>query len=140
MLDAFAVVALLRGEPAAEEVRSLLPEAVLTSTGLAEVVDQLVRVHGQDADEVVLDLAELGLLDAMPVDPSDGVAVGLLRAAHYHRARRAVSLADCVVAQAARRLGAAVATADPHLLDLCHEEGIEVIALPSSSGSRWRPA
>ena len=140
MLDAFAVVALLRGEPAAGEVRLLLPEAVLTSTGLAEVVDRLVRVHGQEADEIVLDLAELGLLDAVPVDPSDGVAVGLLRAAHYHRERRAVSLADCVVAQAARRVGAAVATADPHLLDLCHQEGIDVVPLPSSAGQRWRPA
>ena len=98
-----------------------------------------MRVLGHDIDEVVLDLAELGLLDALAVEDVDGLQAGLLRAEHYHRSRRAVSLADCVVAQAGRRHHAPVATADPHLLDLCQAEAIPVLVLPDSVGLRWHP-
>ena len=45
VLDAYAVLAFLKGEPAAPEVRSLLhgdEAAVLTVLGAAEVVDHLV--------------------------------------------------------------------------------------------------
>jgi PIN domain nuclease of toxin-antitoxin system len=136
ILDSFAVIALLTGEPAAPEVRGLLGSARLTSTGVAEVIDRLVRVHGRSEEEVALDVAELGLLEGLPVDAVDGLGAGLLRARHYHRTRRAVSLADCVVGQVARRAGASVATADPQLLDLCDEEGIATVPLPDASGLR----
>ena len=136
VLDSFAVIALLTGEPAAAEVRDLLGDAQLTSTGVAEVIDRLVRVHGQSEEEVALDLAELGLLDGLPVDAADGLGAGLLRARHYHRVRRAVSLADCVVSQVARSAGAAVATADPHLLEVCDAEGIATVPLPDATGRR----
>lgn len=137
VLDAFAVIALLQGEPAASEVSALLEGARLPSTGVAEVIDQLVRVQGRAVEDVALDLAELGLLDAVSVEAVDGLGAGLLRAQHYHRSRRAVSQPDCVVAQMARRLDGQVATADPHLLDLCHAEGIRCIVLPDSAGRRW---
>ncbi len=136
ILDSFAVIALLTGEPAAPEVRGLLGDARLTSTGVAEVIDRLVRVHGQSDEEVALDVAELGLLDGLPVDAVDGLGAGLLRARHYHRTRRAVSLADCIVGQVARRTGSSAATADPHLLDLCDAEGIATVPLPDASGRR----
>jgi PIN domain nuclease of toxin-antitoxin system len=136
IVDSFAVIALLTGEPAAPEVRGLLGSARLTSTGVAEVIDRLVRVHGRSEEEVALDVAELGLLEGLPVDAVDGLGAGLLRARHYHRTRRAVSVADCVVGQVARRAGASVATADPHLLDLCDEEGIASVPLPDASGLR----
>lgn len=139
VLDAFAVLALLKGEPAATEVLSLLDQGRLTSMGLAEVVDHLVRVAGKDQDDVVLDLAELGLLDAVPVEAQDGVRAGLARAEHYHRATCAVSLVDCVAAEVARRGSGRLATADPHLLDLCAATGVAVIALPDSQGQRWHP-
>lgn len=137
VLDAFAVLALLKGEPAAHEVRSFLGEAQLTSNGLGEVVDHLVRVLGHDVEEVLLDLAELGLLAALPVEALDGLRAGVLRSSHYHRTTRAVSLVDCTAAEAARTRSARLATADPHLLDLCDEEGISVIALVDSQGRRW---
>ena len=45
VLDAYAVIAFLRAEPAAGEVRALLgTDAQLTSVGVAEVLDHLVRV------------------------------------------------------------------------------------------------
>jgi len=50
-----------------------------------------------------------------------------------------VSLADCVVAETARSVDAPVATSDPHLLDLCHDEGIAVLPVPDSGGRTWSP-
>jgi PIN domain nuclease of toxin-antitoxin system len=140
VLDAFAVVALLRGEPAASEVQALLEggdDTVLTSLGLAEVVDHLVRVVGTSEDDAVLDVAQLGLMDAITVDADLALNSALLRARHYHRIDRAVSLADCVAAEAARARSAGLATADPHLLDLCRDERIAAIPLPDSGGITW---
>lgn len=139
VLDAFAVIALLRGEPAAPEVGPLVEKGntALTSVGLAEVIDHLVRVAGIPDEEAALDVAQLGLTDALPVDADLALRAGLLRARNYHRRSRAVSLADCVAAEAARSLGTGLATADPHLLDLCRDEGIASIPLPDSGGSRW---
>ena len=141
VLDAYAVLAFLKGEAAAVEVRGLLGsgDASLTSVGVAEVVDHLVRIVGIDEEEAALDLAQLGLLDALPVDPVIGLAAGRLRARHYHRTRCAVSLADCVAAEAARSQSSRLATADPHLLDVCAAEGIDLVALPSAGGARWSP-
>jgi len=82
-------------------------------------------------------VVQLGLADSVPVDPAMAIRAGLLRARHYHRQHRAVSLADCVAAEAARKHGAALATADPHLLDLCHDAAIDRVVLPDSTGSLW---
>jgi len=140
VLDAYAVLALLKGEPAAPQVHDLIAgnhEARLTALGAAEVVDHLVRLAGASEDDAALDLAQLGLADATPVDADLGLRSGLLRARHYHRRDRAVSLADCVAAETARSSDASVATADPHLLDMCRGEGIRVISLPDSKGNTW---
>ena len=140
ILDAYAVLALLKGEPAAELVAGLLDrddEPRLTALGVAEVIDHLVRLVGSSEDNAALDIAQLGLADAVPVDPAVAIRAGLLRARHYHRRHRAVSLADCVAAEVAQMHGAALATADPHLLDLCHDEAIDRVVLPDSTGSLW---
>lgn len=141
VLDAFAVIALLRGEPAADEVRHLLDahDARLTAVGVAEVMDHLVRLVGATEEDAALDLAQLGLADGTTVDSDLARGAGLLRARHYHRRDRAVSLADCIAAEEARITSTALATADPHLLDLCRDEGIVVVPLPDSSGTRWSP-
>lgn len=141
VLDAFAVLALLRGEPAAEAVSTLIEtgEGILTPLGVAEVVDHLVRIVGVGEDDAVLDLAQLGLADPQPLTATVALRAGLLRARHYHRTARAVSLADCVAAETARTLDASVATSDPHLLDLCRDEGIDLIPLPDSRGNTWSP-
>jgi PIN domain nuclease of toxin-antitoxin system len=140
ILDAYAVLALLKGEPAAEAVRRLVssePRPVLTAIGVAEVIDHLVRIEGASEEAAALDLAQLGLSDPAPVDAMLATAAGSLRARQYHRTNRAVSLADCVAAEAARAAGSALVTADPHLLDLCLEEGINAVILPDSAGRTW---
>lgn len=142
VLDAHAALAFLKQEAAAEEVEGLLSTdegTQLTAAGLAEVVDHLVRVVGAHPEEAVLDVAQLGLFDPVPVGGALGQRAGRLRAERYHRRTCAVSLADCLAAAAAEHLGRPLATADPHLLDLCHAEGIATQALLSSDGSRWTP-
>lgn len=103
------------------------------------MLDRLVRLAGADLDEAVLDVAEIGLLDAEAVDAGVAARAGLLRARHYHRTKCAVSLADCFVVEVVSELSAKVATSDPHLLDICHEEGIPVVVLPGTTGHRWIP-
>ena len=140
VLDAYAVLALLKDEPAAAEVQRLIEDddsPALTLLGVAEVLDYLVRLAGADEEEAVLDLAQLGLAPSPPLAPEVALRSGLLRARHYHRRDRALSVADCVAAETARYLDAPVATADPALLDTCAAEGIEVIALPDTSGAVW---
>jgi PIN domain nuclease of toxin-antitoxin system len=139
VLDSFAVLALLKGEPAAAEVRRLIHDGscMLTTLGVAEVVDHLVRIVGVSDEEAALDVAQLGLADVEPLDSNVALRAGLLRARHYHRRSRAVSLADCVAAETARALGESLATSDPHLLETCRDEGISVLVLPDSSGATW---
>lgn len=139
VLDAYAVIAYLRDEPAADHVRPLLVagDAALTAVGLAEVLDHLVRLANAEEDEAVLDLAQLGLIDAIPVDASTGNAAGRLRARRYHRTRCPISMADCIAAETARATHRPLATADPDLLDVCLAERIEIIPLPGSDGTTW---
>ena len=141
VLDAYAVLAYLKGERAGADVKVLLRTAgsVLTALGVAEVLDHLVRLAGADEEDAMLDIAELGLIDGVSVDATIGAAAGRLRARHYHRTRCQVSLADCVAAEVARSLRQPLATSDPHLLDVCHAEGVAVTVLPASDGSRWTP-
>jgi predicted nucleic acid-binding protein len=139
VLDAYAVIAYLRGEPAADQLRPLLQaeDGALTAVGLAEVLDHLVRLAGADEDDAVLDLAQLGVLDAIPVDGVIGNAAGRLRGRHHHRTRCPISMADCIAAETARATARPLATADPDLLDVCSTEGIAVIPLPGSDGTIW---
>ena len=73
------------------------------------------------------------------MEPPARRLVGFERAAD-HRTRCSVSMADCIAAHAAGDRAEALATSDPHLLDLCHAEGIGTLVLPASDGSRWAPA
>lgn len=133
VLDAYAVVAYLRGETASDDVEALLRSPTwLAAVNAAEVMDQLVRVDGQDPDEVEIRLATLRI-DGMTVEPAAeelAIVAGALRARHYHRSTRAVSLADCFAAATALAMDQPLATADPHLLDLMRCENGTVRPLP----------
>ena len=57
VLDAFAVLAFPKEEPAAAKVAELLraePRPALTALGVADVLDHLVRLVGLDEEEAVL--------------------------------------------------------------------------------------
>jgi PIN domain nuclease of toxin-antitoxin system len=139
ILDAYAVLAFLKGESSAGEVERLIRAggAALTAVGVAEVLDHLIRVAGADEEGATIDVAQLGLEAAMSVDGTSAAAASRLRARHYHRTRCPVSVADCVAAEAARASHRPLASSDPPLLDLCHNEHIPMIVLPGSDGSTW---
>jgi PIN domain nuclease of toxin-antitoxin system len=83
VLDAYAVIAYLRGEPCAGEVSDLLRgPAIVTSVNAAEVCDQMVRVFGADADGMEADLALLchAGLTVQAVTHELGMQAGRIRA------------------------------------------------------------
>lgn len=137
VLDAYAVLAYLRNETAAELITELLRSpTMLSAVNAAEVIDQLVRVYGRDPDDVHADLAVLSHagMHLSPVSADVGILAGRLRARHYHRERMAVSLADCVAAATALSTGRPLATADPALAAMVRVEGISLHAFPDSAG------
>jgi len=142
VLDAYAIIAALRDEPARTEVEALLHDAsspnTLSAANLAEVHDQLIRNAGREPQVVAeaLDLLVMGGLRIQSVQASTGRIAGEMRAAHYHRDRCAVSLADCIAAATAVQLGEPLATSDPHLAALARAEAVSVVALPDTSGAR----
>jgi PIN domain nuclease of toxin-antitoxin system len=138
VLDAYPLLAFLRDEPCAAEVGEIIAagSSVTSSVTVAEAADVLVRVHGEDPGRVGATLGSL-LADLVSVEAPDvevGTRAGLLRARAYRR-HREISLGDCFVVAAARR-GDVIATADPLLAVLAREEGLDVLALPDSSGRR----
>lgn len=137
LLDAFAVLAYLRGQRCADQVAALLREpSALSAANAAEAVDQLVRVYGREADDVHADLALLALsgMEITPVTADLGMLAGRLRARHYDRKTMAVSLADCIAAAMALSNQRPLATADPALAALVRAEGGEIHALPDNQG------
>lgn len=140
VFDAYAIIAGLTMEPAADEVESVFraaPKRYVTAIGLAEVYDRVQRRGGSLAGvRRGVGLLIAGGLEVVAVGQPEGEQAGTLRANHYHRTRRPVSIADCVAAAVADRLGEALATPDPHLTAMAREEGIQVVALPDSAGRR----
>jgi predicted nucleic acid-binding protein len=133
LLDAYAIIAFLVGGPAGPRVRALLREgdAAVATANLAEALDVSQRVHGLPigrALEILEPLFE-GPLGAVPLDLPTARRAAELRAAHYHRSSRPISLADAVLIASARR-GDRLATADPDVLAVAHAEGLATVALP----------
>ena len=107
VLDASALLALMNDEPGAKIVRDALPEAVISSVNLAEVVSKLVD-GGMPETQIFNDLGELDLSD-VPFDVRQAYAVGLLRAATRSRG---LSLGDRACLSLAVHLACPVITAD----------------------------
>ena len=56
-----------------------------------------------------------------------------LRARHYHRRDRPLSLADCIALATSIEFGG-LATADALLAQVARDEGVDVVGLPNSEG------
>lgn len=142
VLDAQAVIAGLTGEPAMPEVTALLRDRdsipTISALTIAEVMDVLVRARRQrvEACDDRLALLYAGGLEVVQVDEQVGRLAGLLRARHWHRDRRSVSMADSVVLATGMTLGEPIATADAALIAAARAEGHPVIVLPDSQGRR----
>jgi len=133
LLDAYALIAFLVGGPAAPTVRSLLREgdSVVTTANLMETLDVSQRVHGLMIARAMeaLDPLLQGPLDTIPLDAETARSAAELRAKHYHRSRRPISLADAVLLASART-GDRIATADPDVLAVAKAEGVDTVELP----------
>lgn len=139
LLDASALLAHLRDEPAGAEVEALIREgdAGIAVANLSEVIDKTLRRTTISPDE--LD----GLLDSIipeqivlrSLDADVARRGGRLRAKHHDRLRSPLSLADCLLLASAEP-GDSIATSDGPLLRAAIAEKIATVPLPDSSGRR----
>jgi predicted nucleic acid-binding protein len=136
LLDANALIAVLLGEPAMENVVGILRggRAAMTTANAAEVFDVSVRRHGLPLAKVVDVVEPLFEGPVTPIMIDVGLArrAGEVRTAHYHRKRQPLSLADCVLLAAASGSKDKVATSDSDVLAVAAKLGIETIELPPS--------
>ncbi len=132
LLDAFALIALMAEEPAADQVEVLMRQGdtAITAVNLAEALDVLQRVQGISRERLETLTAPLvgSGLALVAIDERIARDAGDIRARRYHRTRAPVSLADCILLAAA---GASdeLATADAPLIAVAEAEGIRVRAL-----------
>ena len=132
LLDAFALIALLADEPAAEKVESLIRrgDTVITAVNLAEALDVLQRVERiprKRLEEFMFPLVG-EQIRLQPVDELVARDAADIRSRRYHRTRAPLSLADCILLGATRQ-GDSLATADRPLLRAAEAEGIDVVPL-----------
>lgn len=135
LLDANALVAVILGEPAMKAVLGLLREGNTAMTGpnIAEVYDISVRREGLSAGRVAEVVEPLfgSAIETVAVDSGLARRAAEIRFEHYHRATRALSLADVILLAAAGSEDR-VATSDSAVLAVAAELGIKTIELPPS--------
>ncbi len=136
LIDASALIALLGAEPAAVEVQEMLNHgAAMTTLNLAEAVDRLKRRYGIEIEQTrpVIEGLLAKSLTLLPLGPQQAWRAGEIRAAHYHRTRCPISLADAVLVASAPA-GGCIASSDGPLLNVAASEGVATAALPDSQG------
>jgi predicted nucleic acid-binding protein len=138
LIDASALIALLGAEPAAGEVQEMLKRgAAMTTLNLAEAIDRLKRRYDLEIERtrpVIEGLLAKSLM-LLPLGPAQAWRAGEIRAAHYHRSRCPISLADAVLVASAPA-GGRIASSDAPLLTVAASEGIATAVLPDSKGRR----
>lgn len=139
VLDASALVALMRDEPARAQVEAMMrrrPPPLVSAVNLVEVIEKMIRGAGRTPEEVndAVDLLIVGGLEVMPFWLPDARTAAAIRARLYHRTQSSLSLADCACLATAVRERASLATTDPALARAARGIGVDVVALPDSSG------
>jgi predicted nucleic acid-binding protein len=129
VLDAYALIALLAKEPAEPAVKRILRRgaATMPSVNLAEALDHLER-RERIAEQELRELIEQLPIRVLPLTEPVAWNAAALRARHYDRRRRAVSIADCVLVASAGA-GDEVVTNDPAVLDMARAELVKVVEL-----------
>jgi PIN domain nuclease of toxin-antitoxin system len=124
VLDASAVVALLRNEPGANLVAARLTGSVVSVVNLAEVVTLFAR-GGIAEPSIRAALDPLPIL-RIPMDEDDAFAAGMLQPLTR---TAGLSLGDRVCLALARRLAVPALTADAAWLGIAAAVGVDVISI-----------
>ena len=131
LLDASALLGHLLGEPRGRRVSTLLANGGLgmATVNLAETIDVLCRrVDRERAHEFVAPLIDGPIAQLVALDGARAWRLGELRARHYHRTQRPVSLGDCALLACADSTDS-IATFDAVLIAMARDEGVAVIDL-----------
>lgn len=121
ILDSSAIIAYLANEPGAEVVDELLKDVenavFVHAVNLCEVFYEVARLAGQDkAKAVTAALRNAGISTREDMDTGFWQDAGLIKADY-----RKVSLADCICAALAARIGGEVVTADREFQPLAQQ-------------------
>lgn len=139
LLDANALVSLLASQPAEDEVAKLLQEGdcAVPAACLSEVIDRMVRVFGVEPPILSERLGALidEALPVLPLEQRSAWRAGELHAAHYHRTRSPLSLADCLLLATAEP-GDKIASADGVVIATARKLKLATIPLLDSKGGR----
>lgn len=122
VIDASAVMALLRGEPGADRVEAYLPTGVISAVNVAEVVARLIDFGA--APEIALRALGGLQVSILPFDAAIALEAGVLR---QSTRARGLSLGDRACLATAKVLGTAVVTADRAWAEL--DLGVEVVLI-----------
>ena len=131
LLDASALLGHLLGEPRGRRVSALLASGGLgmATVNLAETIDVLCRrVDRERAHEFVAPLIDGPIAQLVALDGARAWRLGELRARHYHRTRRPVSLGDCALLACADSTDS-IATFDAVLIAMARDEAVAVVDL-----------
>ena len=122
VLDASAILALLKGERGASKVASVIADASVCAINQAEVISHFVHL-GAPLDDI---RAMLGALPYLVVPADDALAwdAGSLRSV---TASAGLSLGDRFCLALAKRLGMTTYTADKAWRDIASEAGVKVV-------------
>ena len=124
VLDASAVIAMLKGETGGRVVDALLAETADTCAihvvNLCEVFYDLVRLMGvQSARAVIAETSRTGIAIREDTDTEFWQRAGL-----YKAELKRVSLADCFCMALSERLSAEIVTADRHEFEAVEKQGL----------------
>ena len=121
VLDASAVLTLLKDEAGADRVLEFLPAPAISAVNLCEVVTKTAD-DGVLSDAVEAKLEELGL-QVIPFDEKASYAAGTL---HSETRRLGLSLADCACLALARWMDTPAVTTDRVWSGV---DGVEVVVI-----------
>ena len=124
VLDASALLALLKAEPGGEQVAEVLADSRMSAVNHAEVVSKLVY-SGMPLSEVEATLATFPL-EVVPADLAIATLAGSLRAA---TAKAGLSLGDRFCLAQALTDGLPAWTADRSWADIAAKVGVEVVLI-----------
>jgi predicted nucleic acid-binding protein len=129
LLDAFALVAFLKGEPETDAVEQLLRGGVeVSAANLTEALDVVGRLDGVEA-KALRDLVEpllVGSITLTSITSRHVWRATEIRRRHYRRKKCPLSLGDALLLAVAAGSSGELATGDADLLRVAREEGIAV--------------